>query len=873
MKQKKIQWVNKIYHISQDKNILLSKDLIINQINIFFNNIDNKYKDNNHILILFRVQYNNNEIATIGTLQRFNFHKNFIDKYIDYIVSILIFKDDHYKTESIKKIIFSYGIKEGILEVNKKGSTEKIILDVKNDFLSYSSYKLPIAFKPTDYENVLKINNYDYISILPNNYIIQIKYINKSSTKCKLLLKNELILEYSDTKINENIFIRKINNNKYTFEIGKLILKENVKKSKFIKPLLKSNKNIFNFLTLDIETYLDENNYQIPYCICIYDGKLDNIFKFYLDEFNSSEEMLITAIKSISIRKYNGYNVYAHNFSNFDGIFLLKILNKIGIINPIIKDGKIISVNFNYKSGKSNQFYSLKFCDSILLLQNSLKKLGKSFNVDTLKSNFEVVKVNESNFISLKNEVIEYCKIDCKSLYQILFKFNNLIFENFNISIKNYPTIPSLTFANFRKNYLRNNKIAQLSGKIFDDIKQSYTGGKTEMYIPFNQNDNQLLDNNLYYIDVNSLYPSVMKNNDFPVGKPTYFEGDIRKINNEAFGIFYCEIESPEYLEHPIIQTHVKTKSGIRTISPLGNWFDWICSPEMDNAIKYGYKFKIIKGYTFKKAKIFSENIDNLYNLRLNYPKSDPMNYISKLFMNSLYGRFGMDDNFNEIRIVDQKEMEKLTDDKNINIKDIINLGEDFVIQILKNEEQELFTYINNLHENHNINIAIASFVTSYARIVMSKLLNNSNIIVYYTDTDSFFIKLKVKFEWLNNLLSNTELGKFKLEYKIKKAIFLAPKLYCFETNDNQFITKTRGLSHNIDLNFSDFESLLYKDSSIIKKQEKWFKNIYEGTIKIEDLPYDIKYTDNKRHLIFENNKLIGSKPFIINKSKEIIDK
>ena len=226
MKQKKLKWINKIYHISQDKNIFLSKDLITNQINIFFNKIDNKDKDNNHILILFRVQYKNNEIATIGTLQRFNFHENFIDKYIDYIVSILAFKDDHYKTESIKKIIFSYGIKEGILEVNKK--EEKIILDVKNDFLSYSSYKLPIAFKPTDYENVLKITNYDYISILPNNYIIQIKYINKSSTKCKLLLKNELILEYSDTKINENRFIRKINNNKYTFEIGKLILKESV---------------------------------------------------------------------------------------------------------------------------------------------------------------------------------------------------------------------------------------------------------------------------------------------------------------------------------------------------------------------------------------------------------------------------------------------------------------------------------------------------------------------------------------------------------------------------------------------------------------------------------------------------------------------
>ena len=60
---------------------------------------------------------------------------------------------------------------------------------------------------------------------------------------------------------------------------------------------------------------------------------------------------------------------------------------------------------------------------------------------------------------------------------------------------------------------------------------------------------------------------------------------------------------------------------------------------------------------------------------------------------------------------------------------------------------------------------------------------------------------------------------------------------------------RTRGLSHNIELTLSEFESL-YKDSSIIEKQNKWFKDIYKGTIKIEKLPYNIKYTENKRHLI-----------------------
>jgi hypothetical protein len=156
--------------------------------------------------------------------------------------------------------------------------------------------------------------------------------------------------------------------------------------------------------------------------------------------------------------------------------------------------------------------------------------------------------------------------MDCVSLYEILIKFNDLIFDKFNINIKSKPTLPSLSYSNFRTNYLEKDQIAQISGKIQSDIKNSYTGGSTDMYIPFNEEDIIL-----YVYDVNSLYPFVMKEFEYPIGQPTYFEGNIRNINKDAFGIFYCEIESPNYLEHPIIQTHVKTRNGIRTISPLGN--------------------------------------------------------------------------------------------------------------------------------------------------------------------------------------------------------------------------------------------------------------------------------------------------------------
>jgi hypothetical protein len=62
-----------------------------------------------------------------------------------------------------------------------------------------------------------------------------------------------------------------------------------------------------------------------------------------------------------------------------------------------------------------------------------------------------------------------------------------------------------------------------------------------------------------------------MLNCDMPVGTPTLFEGDIRAINPDAFGFFYCKIIAPDNIEHPIIQTHIKTDGVLRTIAPLGS--------------------------------------------------------------------------------------------------------------------------------------------------------------------------------------------------------------------------------------------------------------------------------------------------------------
>lgn len=50
-------------------------------------------------------------------------------------------KDEHYRSEAIKNVIFSYMIKDGKVENNYLENKETKV----NEFMSYFNYKLPIA--------------------------------------------------------------------------------------------------------------------------------------------------------------------------------------------------------------------------------------------------------------------------------------------------------------------------------------------------------------------------------------------------------------------------------------------------------------------------------------------------------------------------------------------------------------------------------------------------------------------------------------------------------------------------------------------------------------------------------------------------------
>jgi len=165
------------------------------------------------------------------------------------------------------------------------------------------------------------------------------------------------------------------------------------------------------------------------------------------------------------------------------------------------------------------------------------------------------------------------------------------------------------------------------------------------------------------------------------------------------------------------------------------------------------------------------------------------MNYIVKILLNSLSGRFGMDDSFVNTSILsknDYNSFEKLGIN---NIKDVIILDDNYLVQS-KNSQKDLETLLDNGTQTQNVNVApfsLASFfikmkqgegvsaITFYSRIYMAQFKNNNNYELYYNDIDSIYIDRPLD----DSLISNIELGKMKLERICNKAVFLAPPYFC----------------------------------------------------------------------------------------------
>jgi hypothetical protein len=146
------------------------------------------------------------------------------------------------------------------------------------------------------------------------------------------------------------------------------------------------------------------------------------------------------------------------------------------------------------------------------------------------------------------------------------------------------------------------------------------------------------------------------------------------------------------------------------------------------NAGKYGYKFKVKRGYLFEKGYIFSEYVDFLYELKKNSKKGSPNYIISKLLLNSLYGRLGMNPISEQHLILSNEEASRKYSKMNItNILDLKN-GKEMISFFKESNDSSDLDY-----DIKNISVVVSSVVKASARIHMSQFKKDTFFSIFFT--------------------------------------------------------------------------------------------------------------------------------------------
>ena len=439
------------------------------------------------------------------------------------------------------------------------------------------------------------------------------------------------------------------------YDIGNNILKYNDINTSIMEPAKVDITASSKIIAYDIETTQAKVGDKLilePYLACygVYHNKLKiiNGSYFYITDFNSSGDMIKASLTSLLRRKYNGYIVYVHNLSNFDANFILKYLAELAPIKLIYKDGKIISIKVFF--GDKNA-YTITFIDSYQLLPSSLEKLAAVFELPIQKTPFphgfldgDPKKFNyvgnppameyfpEGTFANieeynryyntyeltnlkgnkaydglktfvLKKEAIDYCLNDCGLLLNVILAFNSLMLNNFKVDATKSPTLSSLSFKIFRKNFFDRCKNLIPIFKYSDDLKirESYFGGSVGMIKPTNLYNKAAKQ--LWLLDFNSLYPYIMANYAMPCGKVRHFVGNILAKEMNPIGFFKANIIAPDNLKVPVLTTKVLINGKLTNVAPTGTFTGWYFSEELFNARDYfGYKFEILEGYVFSES-------------------------------------------------------------------------------------------------------------------------------------------------------------------------------------------------------------------------------------------------------------------------------
>lgn len=439
---------------------------------------------------------------------------------------------------------------------------------------------------------------------------------------------------------------------------------------------------------------------------------------------------------------------YFHNLK-FDGEFIIHYLLTHGFVH--VNEKKLGVNQFSTIISDLNVFYCIKvkfkeeviisFFDSLKLLNFSVEEVAKAFNLSIKKLEIDYKAKREKGH-KITDEEKEYLKHDVMIMSLALEKM-------FEMKITRM-TIASNAM-NFFKDTISKKRFEEwFKSPLYDkDLRQAYKGGFTylnEIYRGKEVKEGIVLD-------VNSLYPSVMYYSPMPYGEGIYFDG--KYVPDKLYNLYIQNITCQFRIKKDMIPT-IQIKNNLSFVpteylsSSNGESINLTLTNVdlklflehydiYDVSYNWGWKYK-------SSTKIFKRYIDYWNELKVKATKegNKPLRTIAKLMLNSLYGKFAASpEGRSKIPYLDNN-----------------------IVKYKLSELEERTAYY----------LPISIFITSWAR---DKTIRSAQAVYHrfiYADTDSLHLEGTDIPE--NLLISDTELGKWKIESTFKRGKYLRQKCY-----------------------------------------------------------------------------------------------
>lgn len=445
--------------------------------------------------------------------------------------------------------------------------------------------------------------------------------------------------------------------------------------------------------------------------------------------------------------------LYFHNLK-FDGEFLLIELFKKGY--EWSNERKLYPGQFTTLISDMGVWYSIeirisknkyiKIYDSAKIYPFKVKDLAKSFGMDISKGEIDYNKNRPIGYIPTVEE-IDYVLRDVK-IPAIALKYS---FDMGDTKM----TAGSNALAFYKRNTTK--KMFEYWFPELEDcedefIRESYKGGWVYVNPKFKNRD----VGKGIVLDVNSLFPSRMKNELMPYGKPLFFNGKYKE--RELYPLYVQKLRCKfEIKKNHLPTIQLKKNSRFTQAQYLSSSNGEIVELTLTNVdLELFFKHYSVKnieyvcGYAFHGAKgMFDHYIDHWMKQKQEGDKegNKPKRTLSKLKMNSLYGKFA--------------KRPKGRSKKPVLIDDVLKL------EIMEEEQQG------------KLYIPVGTFITSYARHYTISAAQKNYKRFLYSDTDSLHLKGTEMPKDIE--VDAYKLGAWKHEETFVRAKYLGPKCYVEE--------------------------------------------------------------------------------------------